>query len=215
VGRLVPEKNLEFLASAVADLLSTNERAHFLVVGRGPLREEIEHVFHERQLLPRLHLTGPLAGERLVEAYHAMDVFAFTSRSETQGMVLAEAMTAGVPVVALDAPGSRDIVEHQNNGLLVPCPAQATFAEALRTIAALDDRQRREYAAVARRTAHRFSLTLCTRELLGLYERARARQPTTRQPENGWAKAVGRLEAEWRIWRSRAAAAVNSASEWL
>src|SRR5262249_7317091 len=98
VGRLAPEKNLPFLARAVAGFLRTCERAHFLVVGSGPSEEEVGRTFADAGLADRLHLTGTLEGQELADAYHALDVFAFASQSETQGMVLAEAMTAGVPV---------------------------------------------------------------------------------------------------------------------
>ena len=81
------------------------KNGHFLVVGSGPSANEIKRVFREAGLRRRLHLVGSLEGQDLVDAYHAMDVFVFASRSETQGMVLTEAMAAGKPVVALDAPG--------------------------------------------------------------------------------------------------------------
>ena len=60
--------------------------------------------------MERLHLPGSLDGQVLADAYHAMDVFVFASRTETQGMVLTEAMAAGKPVVALDAPGVREVL---------------------------------------------------------------------------------------------------------
>ena len=59
----------------------------------------------------RLHMPGSRSGQALIDAYHAMDVFAFASQSETQGMVLVEAMAAGVPVVAVDASGVREVVD--------------------------------------------------------------------------------------------------------
>jgi glycosyltransferase involved in cell wall biosynthesis len=58
----------------------------------------------------RFHSAGILTTTDLTNAYHAMDVFAFSSKSETQGMVHTEAMAAGVPVVGLDAPGVREVV---------------------------------------------------------------------------------------------------------
>ena len=58
-------------------------------------------------------------GKELVDAYHAMDVFAFASQSETQGLVVTEAMAAGIPVVAVDAPGVREVVKDGVNGRLI------------------------------------------------------------------------------------------------
>jgi 1,2-diacylglycerol 3-alpha-glucosyltransferase len=68
----------------------------------------------------RLHLAGMLKGKDLVDAYHAMDVFVFASQSETQGLVVTEAMAAGIPVVAVDAPGVREVVKDFVNGRLMP-----------------------------------------------------------------------------------------------
>ncbi len=108
IGRLAPEKNLPFLARAVASFVATEDRARVLIAGLGPAREEIRAIFEGRGLADRLHLVGTLEGQELSDAYQAMDVFVFASQSETQGMVLAEAMAAGVPVIAVAAPGAGD-----------------------------------------------------------------------------------------------------------
>src|SRR4030095_8327583 len=91
VGRLALEKNLGHLAKAVALFLKQETRARFLVVGDRPWRSELKAVFAEHGVADRLLLAGKRTGRVLREAYRAMDVFAFTSRSETQGMVVAEA----------------------------------------------------------------------------------------------------------------------------
>ncbi len=80
VGRLAPEKNLSFLAKAVAQFLRSEPKAHFLVVGSGPSQEEIEHHFDEDDLRSRLHIAGTLEGQPLADAYAAMNVFAFASQ---------------------------------------------------------------------------------------------------------------------------------------
>ncbi len=105
VGRLAPEKSPELLTHAVARFLRAPSDRYFLVVGDGPARAVIEAIAAEEGVADRVILAGALCGQPLADAYRAMDVFAFTSQTETQGMVLAEAMAAGVPVVAVDAPG--------------------------------------------------------------------------------------------------------------
>ena len=123
----MPEKNLDFLVQAVTAFLSTNGAARFLVVGTGPSAGEIRERFERCGMADRLHYAGVLRGEELADAYHAMDVFAFASRNETQGMVLMEAMAAGVPVVAVDAPGVREAVVDGWNGFLLPSMSVAGF----------------------------------------------------------------------------------------
>ena len=127
LGRLAPEKNLEFLAEAVADFMRGNSGAHFLVIGSGPSEAAIRELLARSGVVERLHIAGILQQQQLADALHAMDVFAFASTSETQGMVLTEAMAAGLPVVALDAPGAREVVRDMHNGRLLTQATPAAF----------------------------------------------------------------------------------------
>ncbi|MBF0484382.1 MAG: glycosyltransferase [Candidatus Omnitrophica bacterium] len=131
VGRLAREKNLEFLSRSVVDYFKKDMKAHFLVGGDGPLKDEIKKIFDEQGVGRRLHLAGSLHGQDLVDCYYAMNIFAFASLSETQGIVLVEAMAAGVPVVAIDAPGVREVVKDGYNGRLIFQESQNNFLEAL------------------------------------------------------------------------------------
>lgn len=106
VCRLSPEKNIGVLAQAAAAYPTTT----FLVVGDGTEREQLR--------LPNVRLTGNLRGQELIDAYHAMNVFAYPSVSETQGLVLAEALAAGVPVCAINSPGVNDVIRDRMNGCL-------------------------------------------------------------------------------------------------
>ena len=130
-GRLAPEKNLNFLINCMIEVLKKDSKVHALIVGLGPAENLIKDTFKAAGLENRLHLTGVLHYQHLVDAYFAMDVFAFTSLSETQGMVLIEAMAAGLPVVALDAPGARDIIIDYHNGRLLNEMDQLSFVDAL------------------------------------------------------------------------------------
>ena len=127
----------------------------------------------------RLHLVGSLEGQALVDAYHAMDVFVFASCTETQGMVLTEAMAAGKPVVALDGPGVREVVRDGSNGRLLTRDARQEFAAAIGEIGSASSSQRRQLEQGARETAERFSMDRCGRELLNIYDRLRE-PPTAR-----------------------------------
>jgi len=135
VGRLAEEKNLGFLCRALVRFLSADPAAHALIVGDGPAAEEMRAIFAAAGVAGRAHFTGTLQGEALAAAYAAMDAFAFASLTETQGLVLAEAMGAGVPVVALDASGARDIVREGVNGRLLRAADEAGFAAALGEVA--------------------------------------------------------------------------------
>ncbi len=210
VGRLAEEKNLLLLAEAVATMIADEPRAHFLVVGSGPAEAEIRRIFAKRRLSSRLQMTGSLQGQQLADAYHAMDGFAFASQSETQGMVLAEAMTAGVPVVAIDAPGVREVVRDGVNGYLLPDENLAAFAAALARLAQAEPSERAALAAGARQTARQFAMPHCAAQMLQLYENCLRNERRTAHDSGPWAATLRRIEEEWHLW-ARVGQAVGSA----
>ncbi len=199
VSRLAPEKNLGFLAPAVAEAIkNSSSEIHFLVVGDGPSAEEIEQIFQEAGIADRLHLTGKLQGRNLVDAYHAMDIFTFASKSETQGLVLAEAMAAGLPVVALDAPGVREVVADKQNGLLLKEEKQSEFAGSINQLLDYSAEKMEEMRQAARRTAKGFSAETCTEKLIALYNSLpRITRQGIVESETFWRQTVEALKAEW------------------
>ncbi|SEL68802.1 glycosyltransferase [Halomonas daqiaonensis] len=198
LGRLALEKNLAFLAEAVAEALVRELGAHFLVVGEGEARSDIQALAEARGVAGRLHFTGRLQDQALIDAYHAMDVFAFASHSETQGMVVAEAMAAGLPVVAIDAPGVREVVVDGRNGRLLAEDDVDAMAEALVALADYDVRL--PLAEAALETAADYDEARCSERCLAVYRRAIARGgPFTHADEGGWERVRYRLGAEWQM----------------
>jgi glycosyltransferase involved in cell wall biosynthesis len=204
VGRLALEKNLGYLAESVARFLAREPKAQFLVVGDGPWREELKEVFVKHGVADRLLLAGKRTGRVLREAYRAMDVFAFASQSETQGMVVAEAMAAGMPVVALNASGVREVVRDGANGYLLPADAPPeAFADALARC--LQGGNRDKLGAGAHDTAAEFSRERSARRALAFYEEAR-RATRARRLLNHlspWAALLKRVGLEWDLLSSR------------
>lgn len=205
VGRLAPEKNLDFLAEGVARFLLRHDKGVFLVAGEGAGRETLTSVFAAHGLSHRLILAGVLDRRALADAYGAMDLFAFASHTETQGMVLAEAMAAGVPVVALDAGGVRDIVRDGRNGRLLGEEDREAFAAALTAVADLPMEGRRRFSQGAFETAEEFSLSRTAARTLALYERLAAVAPSPKDvPASRWNVARRRAAEEWKILRNLA-----------
>jgi glycosyltransferase involved in cell wall biosynthesis len=198
------EKNLGYLAEGVALHLKKDPTAYFLVVGDGPWRDELKAVFARHELVDRLLLAGKRTGRPLREAYRAMDVFAFASKSETQGMVVAEAMAAGVPVVALNASGVREVVRDGANGFLLPSsvPADA-FATALANCA--DPQRRAELGKGALATAAEFSREQSARRALAFYEETRRATRARRLLHHlsPWSALLQRLGLEWDLLATR------------
>jgi len=203
VGRLAPEKNLAFLVDAVAQFLLRNPAARFLLVGEGPTREEMLGTLARLGLMHRVHLLGVVDRQVLADAYHCMDVFVFASRSETQGMVLAEAMAAGTPVVALDASGVREIVVDTVNGRLLPEEKVGNFVMALEWLAQLPEDQNAQLRRNAYHTAEQFSQGNCVRKMVDLYTRLTGSEPSLRRiDESGWQSARKMLTKEIEILRN-------------
>ncbi len=200
LGRLAPEKNLVFLAEAVAAFLQSQPQAHFLVGGKGPSEDAIRAIFTRAGLASRLHFAGTLELPRLADAYHAMNVFAFASRSETQGIVLAEAMAAGVPVVALDAAGVQEVVRDGYNGRLLRDKTLHAFVSALAWVADSSPARRQALQHAARETAQEFSVAHTTAKALACYESLRAKKFVERsEAYYQWERLLQLIKAEWSI----------------
>ena len=202
-GRLAPEKNLQFMAEAVAEFIDCHPKTHFLVVGEGSSRNEIECTFKNSSLNSNLHFTGSLTGQDLVDSYHAMDVFAFASKSETQGMVLVEAMAAGVPVVALNAPGARDVITHQKNGWLIDNEDPAAFLSALKQAAFLSGEENEKLQQALNQTVEEFSMNRCAERSLALYTTLSSEQICPKETQDSlWDSALRVIEEKWKIWEN-------------
>ncbi|WP_197443924.1 glycosyltransferase [Maioricimonas rarisocia] len=204
LGRLSPEKNCPFLAEAVFTFLQRHPQARFLLVGDGESREVFEEAAERFGCSDRLHLTGLLEGQDVADAYRAMNVFAFASHSETQGMVLAEAMAAGLPVVGVDASGVRDIVKDGQNGRLLPCDNAETFAAALSGIAECDQQGRKRLIDQALETAAGFATERSVDQVEQLYETVVAAR--TGGEDGVLDRSLTFLEYEWNAWGAMARA---------
>ena len=200
LGRLAPEKNIPLLAEAMTVFGRSHDDARFLVAGKGPSRKDLVDAFDAAGLGARLHLVDVLRQPQLSDALHAMDVFAFASKSETQGMVLTEAMAAGLPVVALDAAGAREVVHDRSDGRLLFDDSPQSLADAFEWIAQRSPQQRRALARAARATAETFSMRNTASAALDCYEMLKASTAAGRkQQEERWRRLLELIKVEWEI----------------
>lgn len=208
VGRLAAEKNLDFLSRAVCDFLRDHADAWFLVVGDGSYRADLRAVAAEYAVGDRVVDAGTLGGTKLADAYHAMNVFAFASQSETQGMVLAEAMAAGVPVLAVDANGVRDVLQDGMNGRMLPQQDAAAFTAALAELQELEPTAMQALRTAALATGQALSQRNCAQKVLEFYQDliAATPEPDAEAP-SVWEQALHLLEEEWSLMQNRLAAA--------
>ena len=143
-GRVSNEKNLPMLVDAF-ELLPQDLPVKLLIVGDGPLREGLA-----AEADPRIVFAGYKRGEELAACYAAGDLFVFPSVSETFGNVMLEAMASGMPVIAYDSPGPRDVIRQEETGWVVsecaPEPMARAIEEALADPQRLDRMKRRARA---------------------------------------------------------------------
>ena len=156
VGRLAPEKHVERLIS-----LAAGDAVQLVIVGDGVDRTKLQSA------MPTAVFTGALYGEELAAAYASMDVFVHAGEHETFCQVVQEALASGLPVIAPDAGGPRDLVTPWRTGLLLGVKEfQAQLPAAVAHL--LDERPR--YALAARRSVLERSWPVICDELLGHYE---------------------------------------------
>lgn len=214
IGRLAEEKNLSFLAEAVAECLKQKPTAVFLLVGEGESLDQMLKTLAPFKDEGRIFHPGKQSGEDLADAYAAIDCFAFSSQSETQGMVLAEAMAAGTPVVALDGPGVREILKDGENGILLEGNATAReFSQALLWILG-DEEFCKSCAAKARETAKEYDTEPCVDSMIRCYEMLIARYANHGEEEwTQWDRMVSGIQIEWDLLVSKVAAATAAVVE--
>ena len=207
LGRLAPEKNLAFLAEAMSTFLQAQPLAHCLIIGTGPSEPVIRDTFARAGVAQRLHLAGVLERQELADALHAMDLFAFASTSETQGMVLTEAMAAGLPVVALDAPGVREVVRDGINGRLLNAATTSELAAALESTMNLGAARWASLRRAALETAASFSMPRTAEQALSCYQRLQTdAPPREHRRDHDWEDVMAWIKAEWEIVQSLAEA---------
>ncbi|MGE0266987.1 MAG: glycosyltransferase [Candidatus Omnitrophota bacterium] len=200
VGRLAPEKNIPFLLQAVILAMKKNKQAWFLLVGKGSSLDEILRAFQREGLDSRLCATGTLFGEELVNAYHAMNIFAFASTTETQGMVLAEAVAAGTPVVAIDADGVREVVQDCVNGRMIRSADLAEFTAALEWMMERPANVIQDMKKECLVTSRAFDLDKLAQQILSLYEDLIDQDLVyTETDVSVWSNAAARLRTEWNL----------------
>lgn len=212
VGRLAPEKNLAYLAKSVALFMMDEPESVFLVVGSGPEEETIRKAFEKEGIADQLLFAGKRTGIELYEAYKAMDVFAFASKSETQGLVIAEAMAAGLPIVALRATGSTDALAGEGRRpcslTLIDGNAQpGYFALALSHLHGSPRLREQMGADSAQRAREAFHWDVCAGSAIEFYETVRGNTRrlrlligrSKRRKALRWLRA--HLQFAWHVWR--------------
>lgn len=172
LGRIAPEKSVDVLVDAFAVAGRRRPRLRLLLVGGGPAEADVAARAADAGLADRIHVTGRLPRDEALSLVKAADIFLFASQTETQGLVLAESLAAGVPVVAVDGPGVSETVRADTDGLIVAAEPAETRADRLGAAAGElsgDKRRRERFATHAIEGAARFDASRRLEEIADLY----------------------------------------------
>jgi colanic acid/amylovoran biosynthesis glycosyltransferase len=141
IGRLIEKKGFSFLIEACRLLRSTGFSFVCQIVGEGPEHDRLEELIRKHQLSEMVQLLGPLPQTEVVEILAKSSIFVFPAIHDSSGdtdnlpTVLIEAMASGLPIVATQVAGIPEIVQHNENGILVPEKDPARLADAIRILA--------------------------------------------------------------------------------
>ena len=134
VGRLAQEKNLTMLIRSVHRVLLNDPKARFWLVGDGPYRDECVRLARSLGVGDRIRFVGFVERSEVDRYYAAADLFVFASISETQGLVIQEAMTYGLPTVAVIGGGASSSIVNGVNGIVVRNDAETMATEIYRVL---------------------------------------------------------------------------------
>jgi len=167
VANLMPIKAIDVLLDAWRQLPGDQRQARLLVIGDGPMREELQKLADRLQCTDSVTFLG--RREDVPALLRIADLFVVSSRYEACSIAILEAMASGLPVVATDVGGNRELVETGKTGWLVP-PDRADLLAGAIADAIKDDRLREQYGRNARTmVTERHSLDECARQYAALF----------------------------------------------
>lgn len=170
VSRLAEEKNVDFLIRVFAKIKESKikQKIKFMIVGDGSDREKIEEKAKELKIDKETIFTGAVPHERIAPYFKAGDIFVYSSLSETQGIMISEAMASGLPIVAVKAPGAQDIINSGVDGILSPEIEEAFVQRVLSLIE--NDALRKKISENAVKNSYEYSQDACVEKMIKVYE---------------------------------------------
>lgn len=169
VGRLGPEKNLDFLLRSFAGATQAYDNLRLILIGAGPAREDLEDRANRSGIQHAVRFTGPVAYDQLPRYMAMADAFVTASVTEVHPLTVIEAMAAGLPVVGINSPGVGDTVINDQTGYLVPEEDLAMFTAKMIRIA-VDTSNRQRMGKQARIEAQKYAIERTSQLLLEQYE---------------------------------------------
>jgi 1,2-diacylglycerol 3-alpha-glucosyltransferase len=176
VGRLGREKNIDFVVRAFAELKKMRREVRPILVADGPIRDQLKSLVTRLGLKEATSFTGSVAHAEIASYYQAAELFVFSSLTDTQGIVVLEAIASGLPVVALRDEAFTSMVKNGRNGFLLrPDASHALFARRVATLLGNQTRWR-QFSQASIRIAREFSEEEQARRLARVYDKCVSRR---------------------------------------
>jgi len=169
VSRLTEEKNVEFALRSLRKNLTENDKLKLIIIGDGYLMPKLKKFSAENGISEKIIFTGVVDYKEMKNYYSDSDIFIYSSKSETQGMILTEAMYMELPIVALRATGTSSLVQEGINGILTD-EVEKDFSSAVSKLTdniEIRKKMGEESGKIAREN---FTSTVSSEKLLKLYE---------------------------------------------
>ncbi len=173
VGRLAEEKNINFLLQSFRRVADKNPRAHLVMAGSGPDQPKVEQFIVQHRLKKRVSLLGFLDHAEIRRLFGSADLFLFPSITDTQGIVILEAMASGAVPVAIDMLGPGDLIIDRVSGRLSDLNEEHFAGIILELLA--DPRERKQLARAAQERAAIFDQSKTADLMEELYEKFTSR----------------------------------------
>jgi glycosyltransferase involved in cell wall biosynthesis len=161
VGRLGPEKNLQFLLRSFAGVVQAYDHARLLLIGDGPERETLQELVTHTNICDCVKFTGMVPYEKIPAYLQIADAFVTASVSEVHPLTVVEAMAAGLPVLGISSPGISDTIQDGESGYIVAHEDMASFTAKMVRLVREDD-YRRQMGETARRAAAEYDIERTT-----------------------------------------------------
>ncbi len=161
------QKDYPTFVAVAESVLKQRDDVHFFIVGDGPDREEIKSLVKKRKLQDKIIFTG--FRKNIREILPSLDIFLFTSKTEGLGTSVLDAMAAGVPIVATNAGGVSEMVNHEKNGLLFPIKDVDKLTEGVLSLLN-DPKLRDELTEEGKKTVRDFSKQKTAQRTVELYQ---------------------------------------------
>lgn len=169
LSRIAKEKNLDFLFKAFVKIKKDYPKCHLLMVGGGPEEKWCKDRVKELKIQKSVTLTGMLPKEEANKAFGLADLFTFPSYTETQGIVVAEAMASGTPPVAVGKMGPTDLIHDGKDGYLTKLNIKDFVDKTVKLLK--DDELREKFAKEGLSRVDEFSTETSVDDMLKIYEK--------------------------------------------